>query len=131
MKPVLSIAFSLLFFVQAIQPSMNFFCELQKLPALFEHYQELRESEGVSFLPFLSQHYAGRDGATDDHRDEHDSQLPFHGAHQCGHVYVFVPSGAANLHLEVPELLLKTDANISIAAIRSADIDTPFQPPKS
>lgn len=111
---------------------MDLCCELQKLPVLFEHYQELEEESGISFWSFLDIHYGdGSESENIPHQDEHDSNLPFNGQHQCCHGQIFM------VHLFV-----KTDFNKQVFisekgateynfSTSTSYLDSPFQPPKA
>ena len=56
--------------------------QLIKLPGLIEHFVEhAQQDENETFLCFLADHYL-----TGSHQHEdngHDSELPFHGDHDC------------------------------------------------
>ena len=73
-----SISFAFLFLIQGLAPNMDLCCELQKLPNLFEHYEEHRACNDGSFWQFLVNDYLGVDGDSQDHHgdSDHDS-LPF------------------------------------------------------
>ena len=56
--------------------------QLLKLPELVQHYQKTCASDrSINFFDFLSMHYCGEDGNTED--DTEDRQLPFMNFHQC------------------------------------------------
>ncbi|WP_157278683.1 hypothetical protein [Olivibacter sitiensis] len=65
------------------------FCQLFKLPILFEHYKEHKSKDDrIGFVDFLSMHYWGDD--LDDDDDDRDMQLPFKKIDVHAH-YLFVP----------------------------------------
>lgn len=133
MKLLTSISFSFLFLIQGVMPNLDICYEFQKLPNLFEHYQEHKECFDNSFFEFLVDDYLDIDknsvDATDHHGDKDHENLPFQGSHQCHHVCVF--------YLETQNFPLTVSHNSELAQpnyynpiFTSQFQDSPFQPPK-
>ncbi|MBP6311413.1 MAG: hypothetical protein WAR83_09580 [Flavobacteriales bacterium] len=81
--------------------------QLIKLPGLIEHFVEhAQQDENETFLCFLADHYL-----TGSHQHEdngHDSELPFHGDHDCA-------THTVQIAVPVPQ----SPAEITIALITS------------
>jgi len=132
MNSILSISFSFLFLMQAMVPNMDLCCELQKLPVLFEHYDEHSEHDGTTILQFLNFHYgSGQEAEEHHHDDEHDSKLPFHGQHQCCHGYIFIAPLLGEMEVGTLHFSTQTKASLYTFSISTEYLDTPFQPPKA
>ncbi len=131
MHAAASILFAFLFLSQAMVPNMNLFCELEKLPNLFEHFEEHEQQDGISLLDFLDFHYgSGQQSPAHHHNDEHDDQLPFHGNHQCCHTFVVF---TAEQQLLLTALKLSTKIKFGQYSFSTASeyLETFFQPPKA
>jgi hypothetical protein len=112
--------------------TMDLCCELQKLPVLFEHYQEQSEHDGTSLVEFVDFHYGdGQDSEDHHHDDEHDNNLPFHGHHQCSHGSIFIAPVMG--HDELASLFFSTHIRAShySFSLCSEYLKSPFQPPKA
>ena len=132
MNSILSISFGFLLLMQAMVPNMDLCCELQKLPNLFDHYEEHKEFDGDSFLQFLTEDYLNDKGDAQGHHDDSDhDDLPFHGQHQCAHGYVFIASLLDRIEMGTIHFSTQTKASLYTFSISSEYLDTPFQPPQS
>lgn len=132
MNYILSISFSFLFLLQAMGPNMDLCCELQKLPNLFDHYEEHKAFDGDSFFQFLAEDYLNDKGEAQGHHDDSDhDDLPFHGQHQCCHGSIFIAPLLS--HIEMTVFHFSTQAKTSLYAfsVSTEYLDTPFQPPKA
>ena len=111
---------------------MDFCCELQKLPTLFEHYEEHTAHDSITILSFLELHYGGEQSEQEDHHsDEHDKQLPFQGQHQCAHGIVFITPHFKMTEAADFDLSTQTQQGIYCFSYSSEYLDSPFQPPKA
>lgn len=126
-----STSFAFLFLIQGLAPNMDLCCELQKLPNLFEHYEEHRACNDGSFWQFLVNDYLDVDGDSQDHHGdaEHDS-LPFQGNHQCCNPPVFYASDQY-FALVVFDFIPPTEFGYYSSFHPSEFLDSPFQPPKA
>lgn len=131
MNAIISISFSFLFLMQAIGPNMDLCCELQKLPNLFDHYQEHKEFDGDSFLQFLAEDYLNDKGDAQGHHDDSDhDDLPFHGQHQCCHPSIFIVAMMGRMEMGTRHFSAGTKASLYTFSISTGYSDTPFQPPQ-
>lgn len=129
MKSLASIFFITLFLAQGIAPCMDLCCELQKLPNLFEHYEDHKERNDSSFWQFLVNHFVNTDEHPKDHDDTEHQDLPFQGGHQCCHPPVFyVPD--VSFTMTVPEHVVQMKFHFHNALHSSELPDSPFQPPR-
>ena len=118
--------------MQAMAPNMDLCCELQKLPVLFDHYQEHAAHDGTSFVAFIDFHYgAGQEAEDHHHDDEHDKNLPFHGHHQCCHCYIFIAPLPGQTELATLYFSIQTRASRYSFSLCSEYSESPFQPPKA
>lgn len=75
MKTTLALVMALSIWVHSILPGLSV-VELNKLPALFHHYQKHKQlSNGLSFISFLEMHYADAAHHKQDQKEHH--KLPF------------------------------------------------------
>ncbi|SMD44725.1 hypothetical protein SAMN00777080_3353 [Aquiflexum balticum DSM 16537] len=132
MNSILSISFSFLFLMQATAPGMDLCCELQKLPNLFDHYEEHQEFDGDSFLDFLAEDYFNDTGDAQGHHDDSDhDDLPFHGQHQCCHVHIFMTPLLGQPEIATLHFSTQTKGSHYNFSLCSEYSESPFQPPKA
>lgn len=108
---------------------MDICCELQKLPAVFTHFQEHREADGDNFLQFVYEDFFSSQGTEDGHHEGDHDDLPFNGNHQCCHA----PLAFVTFQFEdfkVTESYLDTKFGAYFSPAPQGYIETPFQPPK-
>lgn len=118
--------------MQVMVPNMDLCCELQKLPELFDHYDDHKEFEGDSFWEFLAEDYLNDKGDAQGHHDDSDHEnLPFRGQHQCCHGYVFIPSLSDHVKVAARYFCTQTKASSYTFSISTGYLDAPFQPPKA
>lgn len=130
MNLIASISFAFLFLIQGLTPGMDLCCELQKLPNLFEHYEEHKACNDDSFLKFLVNDYLNFDGNSQGHHDNSDHEdLPFHSNHKCSCTSAFYASDQL-FSLAVFEFSPQIKFGYYISFHPSEFPDTPFQPPK-
>ena len=123
--------FSFLFLIQGIAPNLDIGCEVQKLPNLFEHYEEHKRCNGGSFWQFLIDDYLNVDGGSREHRDDSNhNNLPFNGNHKCCHPSAFYASDE-NFQLVVFEFASQNKFGYYAPSFSSEYLDTPFHPPKA
>lgn len=109
---------------------MDLSCELQKLPNLFEHYQEHKTCNDGSFLGFLiNDFFHGGDLAQDHDDSEHDN-LPLHGPHNCCHPTSFY---ANEQHFSITVSGFDTPHSCAFYnnSFSSRSLDSPSQPPRA
>ncbi|UXP31589.1 hypothetical protein N6H18_14650 [Reichenbachiella agarivorans] len=131
MKFIAGISLTCLFLIQALVPSMDICCELEKLPALMEHYRAHQSLDGDSFVEFVAEDYFNGDGtAQGHHEDDEHEDLPFQGDHQCHHApFLCTVNGPIFLStVRVPHIIEYRDFSTSLISEFS---DSPFQPPKA
>lgn len=116
--------------MQVISPNMDICCELQKLPAVFAHFQEHKAVDGDNFLQFVYEDLFNAQGTEDGHHEGDDHEdLPFNGNHHCSHAPVaFVTFQLDDLTI----LAFNQDAKYGTFHFFALQgyIDSPFQPPK-
>lgn len=130
MKSHQSVLIALLLVIQALGPISDLCCELPKLPNLIRHFYEHRAFDNDSFLEFLAEDYF--EGTGDEHghhEDDNHDNLPFHGNHHCGHIFVFVTPVLIQ-QLKSPSFSTVSNFCIYLAPTSTAYPDSPFQPPK-
>ncbi len=132
MKFFLSIPFGFLLLVQTIGVNIDLCCELQKLPVLFEHYEEHSQYDDATFTEFLNFHYgSGEDAEEHHHDDEHDSKLPFHGQHHCSHGQIFMVTFFNTTDFIKQDFVIQKGTAHYNFSITSEYLDTLFQPPRA
>ena len=121
----------MLFFLQGMVPSMDLCCELQKLPKLFEHYEEHKHCNEDSFWQFMVTDYFDMDNDSAEHKDDRGHEdLPFNGINQCCHPTVFYATEQQFLLLNF-DLIDSPEVSYRNAFLPSEFTDSPFQPPKA
>lgn len=109
---------------------MDICCELQKLPAVFAHFQEHRQLDGDNFLEFVYEDLLNAQGnESGHHNDSGHEDLPFNGNHQCSHA----PLAFLTFQLEEFSLEVVNQNTIFGAYLSPSPqgyIDSPFQPPQ-
>ena len=110
---------------------MDLACELQKLPELFNHYQEHKAYNNSSFFEYLVDDYISidSDSSLPIHDDTNHDDSPFHGNHHCCHTTVYCES------VDLSSLATRDFAKQSEFAYykthhTSEFLDYPFQPPQ-
>ncbi|MEB2787099.1 hypothetical protein [Algoriphagus persicinus] len=132
MNFILYISFSGLFLMQSMGSTMDLCCELQKLPNLFDHYEEHQEFDGDSFLEFLAEDYLNDKDDVQGHHDDSDhDDLPFHGQHQCCHGYIFIAPLLGQTEVATLYFSTLTRASCYSFSLSSEYSESPFQPPKA
>jgi hypothetical protein len=131
MRSLAAIAFITLFMIKGLLPSLDLSCELQKLPNLFEHYEEHKACHDDSFWNFLIEDYLAFDDHSNGHHDDSDHEdLPFQGSHECFHT----------AHFSAPEITFELISFESFTSeletsyfppVSTEYLDSPFQPPKA
>ena len=131
LKAAAAILLSVLFTVQVSLPNMDLCCEFQKLPALYDHFQEHKAIDGLSVFEFLGLHYGTGKIAQDHHHDDqHDSKLPFSKEHHCSHSISFITViPLADIGEQIFSYSDDQGCHYSFS-ISSALQDSPFQPPQ-
>ena len=110
---------------------MDMCCELQKLPALFDHFEEHKAFDGDSFFEFIAEDYVFHDDNSEGHHDhDNDDDLPFHGQHQCNHAPVQLTHSFVDIELDTPPFFSQSKGSIYKFSISSEFPDKPFQPPQ-
>ena len=118
-----------MFVVAVLAMSMDFCCELEKIPNLIEHYAEHKAVDGDSFWQFLVEDYIDH-GEGENHHNENDhDDLPFHGSHQCHHSNVLV-SLVLSFSIDLDMLLVDPTISTYQFAYSTIYMETPFQPPQ-
>lgn len=128
MHAFVSISLVVLFLFKGLVPGMDFSCELQKLPNLFEHYEAHKQCHEDSFWTFLIDHYLNSE--TDDHHPEAEHEnLPLHGSHHCSYVAVFYPE---EQHFSLTTFGFKVQPKFGYHhfSFHSQFLDSLFQPPR-
>ncbi len=132
MTSIQSIFLGSLLLLQAMAPAMDLSFEMQKLPALFEHFEEHRLHDGTSFTSFLYYHYGiSKEAESHHHDDEHDGKLPFHGQHLSGSGVVFITPFYAQVALGELPFSIQSQSSIYSFSISTEHLSSPFQPPKA
>ncbi len=127
-----SISLSLIFVVQMFAPNMDVCCELLKLPALFEHFEEHKAFDGDSFFEFIVEDYVHHDDNSEGHHDhDKDDDLPFHGQHQCNHLPVYVTHAFSNIELEDKTFSIQTKGSFYQFLISYEYLEKLIQPPQA
>ena len=110
---------------------MDLCCEPLKIPNLFDHYEEHKGRNDVSFWQFLKEHYLKVDGDTQEHRDDssHDD-LPFHGHTPCCYPSAFYAPDQ-RFSLTVFEIIQQITFGYSNTFHSSESLESPFQPPRA
>ncbi|ELR73039.1 hypothetical protein C900_00119 [Fulvivirga imtechensis AK7] len=130
MKRFFSISLLVLFLIRGLAPTMDLCCELQKLPVLFEHYEEHKACSGGSFWKFLVQEYASEHVDSDQHHDNADhDKLPFHSNDQCCNTAIFYVSDQ-HFELRALDSTLPVKSDFYISFLSSRFPDSLFQPPQ-
>ncbi len=118
--------------MQSMWPNMDICCELQKLPNLFDHYEEHKKFDGDSFFQFLVEDYLNNYGDDQGHHDDSDhDDLPFHGQHQCCHGYIFIAPPMELFELSTLNFSIQIRTGIYSFSLCSEYSESPFQPPKA
>mgnify|MGYP003633407458 CR=1 FL=1 len=116
---------------QAVMPSIDMGCELQKIAAVYSHYQEHKNFDGDSFFEFIIEDFVLDDDSSKEHHgDSSHHELPVQNTHQCSHITFFI-THQTNYVLEdfnFSENLCFDNYN---AFFSSAYLDTLFQPPRA
>jgi hypothetical protein len=109
---------------------MDICCELEKLPAIFHHFEHHREDDGDSFFEFVYEDLLSSKGTEDGHHnDSNHEDLPFSGSHQCSHAPVaFVSFQLENFAIE--PVIIDMSYGMYLSQSPQGYIDSPFQPPK-
>lgn len=132
MNSIFYISFSFLFLLLGIGITMDLCCELQKLPVLFEHFQEHSEHDGTSLAEFVDFHYGdGQEPEDHHHDDEHDKNLPFHGHHQCSHGSIFIAPLLSQTEFIVLNFFIPSTVSHYSFSLGSEYLESPYQPPKA
>lgn len=132
MNRLTSISLSMIFVVQIFAPNMDMCCELEKLPALFAHFEEHKAFDGDSFFEFLVEDYVHHDDNSEGHHDhDKDDDLPFHGQHQCNHAPIYLTYTFSNIELGNKSFSLQTKGSFYQFSISSEYLDKPIQPPQA
>tara|TARA_A100000171_G_scaffold45453_1_gene49197 strand:- start:5977 stop:6369 length:393 start_codon:yes stop_codon:yes gene_type:complete len=120
---------SAIFLLGSLSVNLDFCCEFQKLPNLFEHFSEHQQFNGDSFLDFLAENYLKNDGEQKHHDTNDHENLPFHGAHQCSHAPLFYTFDFKILP-ENPGEPADSAQGRYLSFYTSNYTDGPFHPPK-
>ncbi|PIB35452.1 hypothetical protein BFP72_08625 [Reichenbachiella sp. 5M10] len=128
MRFIIGISLTTIFIIQGLVPNMDICCELEKLPTLMQHYEEHKAYDGDSFIEFLVEDYLS-DEEEGHHDDSQDSELPFHGQHQCPHAPLFCTVEQYFALTQVDALEISQYSMYSFSMV-SAYAEAPFQPPK-
>lgn len=126
-----SIALVILFLFKGLVPGMDFSCELQKLPNLFEHYEHHKKCHDDTLWTFLIDHYLngeGKDKTEHSHEAEHE-KLPLHGSHNCSYVAVFYAI-VPHFSLIAPDFNVQPKVGYYHSSFPSQFLDSLFQPPR-
>ncbi|GAA5030025.1 hypothetical protein GCM10011506_18770 [Marivirga lumbricoides] len=109
---------------------MDLCCELNKLPNLYEHYQEHIICNEGSFIQFLLNDYLA-DESTDqpDHHNSEHEDLPLQGDHNCCHTPIFF-AFVESVSLDNIGFTSHTNSSIYFSNINSAYAVSLFQPPQ-
>lgn len=118
--------------VQIFAPNMDICCELQKVPALFEHFKEHKTIGGDSFFEFIVEDYIHHNDNNEGHHDhDKDENLPFHGQHQCNHAPIYLSYTFSNIELGDKTFSLQTKGSYYQFSISSEYLETLIQPPQA
>ncbi|MBZ9731101.1 hypothetical protein LB467_15505 [Salegentibacter sp. JZCK2] len=130
MKTLALTFLSLIFLFQSLGPTMDWCCNLPKIPNLVEHYKEQAEDTGISFLKFINDHYGDQETSQSHEKDGHDEELPFQGSHSCCNVLVYIDTlEFKSFSLEFPQP--QTTTTFYQRSFSSASLGSLFQPPKA
>ena len=129
LKPILAISLSSYLFIGSIIPGNSFF-ELNKLPALMEHFQYHRvvETPGINFFEFIVLHYS--DASHEKSDPVHHKKLPVqHGAasHAVDQIVFY---GEYDRYCSYSSEPTSVIVNKLALLIESPDANGVFHPPK-
>ncbi len=118
-----------LFLLSGLLPH-NDFCELRKLPALYEHYLEHLQEDGDSFFEFVYEDFLSKQGDKDGHHNKPPIQdLPFQNHTFQSHCCNFFPI-VNTFKIHHPDVSTNTYNNEYAFHYSYLYLNTIFQPPR-
>ncbi|KEO72160.1 hypothetical protein [Anditalea andensis] len=130
MKSFTYIVLITLLSVKALMPNMDLCCDIQKIPAFFDHYQLHKVTYGDNFWDFVEGHYLYND---DEYRfiadDPEHANLPFRENHKnCCTQGIFI-SKTENYQLNSPVPIHLQHNTLYQSIFNSGLFKSLFQPP--
>ena len=106
-------------------------CELRKIPALYEHYQEHRLADGDSFFEFIYEDFLSDVGDREKHHGKEPSQdMPFQNHSSQSHCCNFIPLVLNSYDMNKPQAVLEEGFNLYFLNYSFLYLDSIFQPPR-
>ncbi len=107
------------------------FCELRKIPAMYEHYLEHREADGDSFLEFFYEDFLSDVGDQENHHGKQPTEeMPFQNHSSQSHCCNFIPLSLNSYEILRSQNEVEKGSSTYSFNYSFLYLDSIFQPPR-